>query len=138
MNSESLVALVLVNRPVTDVWEYWTQPSHIMQWHVPTDEWQCTAAENNLVTGGRFCIKMEPKKGTERFEYAGVYQQVVPFEMIAYSLNDGRKALVEFQQIDHNTIVRKRFEPELKTKIAVQTEFYQSVLNSFKNYVESQ
>ncbi|WP_114792228.1 SRPBCC domain-containing protein [Niabella yanshanensis] len=138
MSNQSLVALVLINRPVTEVWEYWTHAKHILQWNVPFDDWHCPEVENDLTAGGRFKFYMEKKDGSDGFEHTGVYDQVAPFEMIAYTLNDGRRAWIEFQQIDSNTIVRERFEPELHTAIELQKEFCQSVLNRFKNYVEQQ
>jgi uncharacterized protein YndB with AHSA1/START domain len=138
MGHQSLIALVLINRPVTEVWEYWTHAEHIMQWNVPFDDWHCPEVENDLISGGRFKFFMEKKDGSEGFEHAGTYNQVTPFEMISYTLNDGRQSWIEFQQIDSNTIVRERFEPELQTAIELQKEFCQSVLNRFKNYVEQQ
>jgi uncharacterized protein YndB with AHSA1/START domain len=138
MNSESLIALVLIGKPVTEVWAYWTLPEHIRQWNIPFNDWHCPVAENNLVAGGRFRFQMERKDGREGFDHTGTYTQVIPFEMIAYTLDDNRKTLIEFQQIDHNTIVRERFEPEVGTGTAMQQEFCQSVLNRFKNYVEQQ
>ena len=136
MGHQSLIALVLINRPVTEVWKYWTDAEHIMQWNVPFDDWHCPAVENDVKTGGRFRFYMEKKDGSEGFEHTGIYSQVTPFEMITYTLNDGRQSWIEFQQIDSNTIVRERFEPELHTAIELQKEFCQSVLNRFKNYVE--
>ncbi len=138
MGHQSLIALVLINRPVTQVWEYWTQAEHLMQWNVPFDDWHCPVVENDVTAGGHFKFYMERKDGSEGFEHTGVYDQVIPFEMIAYTLSDGRRSWIEFQQIDSNTIVRERFEPELHTAIELQKEFCQSVLNRFKNYVEQQ
>lgn len=138
MHYQSLVALVLINRPASEVWEYWTQPEHIRQWNSPFDDWHCPAVENDMVEGGRFRFYMERKDGSEGFEHSGVYNQIIPFEMIAYTLSDGRQACIEFQQIDNNTIVRERFEPTLSIATEVQTEFCQLVLNRFKNYAEKQ
>ena len=138
MGQQSLIALVLINRPVTEVWDYWIRPAHIKQWNIPFDDWHCPVAENDVTTGGRFRFYMEKKDGSEGFEHTGIYNEVTPFEMITYTLNDGRQSWIEFQQIDSNTIVRERFEPELHTAIELQKEFCQSVLNRFKNYVEQQ
>ncbi|MCH5715221.1 SRPBCC domain-containing protein [Niabella hibiscisoli] len=138
MDTESLIAWVLIGRPVSNVWEYWTEAEHIRQWNIPFDEWHCPEVDNELAAGAGFRFKMERKDGSEGFEHAGIYKQVVPFEIIAYTLNDGRKALVEFQQIDDNTIVRERFEPAPGIAIEIQKQFCQSVLNRFKNYVEQQ
>lgn len=136
MGNQSLVALVLVNRPVAKVWECWTQTEHVRQWNLPFDDWHCPEAEIDLIPCGRFRFYMERKDGNEGFEHAGVYNQVIPFELIAYTLIDGRQSWIEFQQIDHNTIVRERFEPELHTAIKMQEDFCQAVLNRFKKYVE--
>jgi|SRR5690606_30334578 len=138
MYDPGVIALILVSRPVTSVWTYWTLPGHIMQWHIPFDDWHCPGAENDLTEGGRFRFQMERKDGKAGFEHAGIYVTIVPFEMLVYTLHDRRKTVVEFQQIDDNTIVRERFVSEPGTIIEGQQAFYQSLLNRFKKYAEQQ
>lgn len=132
----TIAATVLVEKPVEVVWAKWTHPADIMQWNIPFDNWQCPSAENDVSIGGRFFFRMESKDGKEGFDHKGKYDNVIPFERIEYVGDDGRKSVIEFQQIDENTIVRESFEPEMQTPVHIQLEFCQSVLNRFKKYVE--
>ena len=79
---------------------------------------------------------MESKDTKEGFDYKGKYSNVIPLEYIESIQEDGRKSVIEFQQIDNNTIIRETFEPEAQTPLDMQEAFCQSVLNRFKQYTE--
>ncbi|MFT3747522.1 MAG: SRPBCC domain-containing protein [Agriterribacter sp.] len=136
MKPGNLVATVLVGRPLDIVWEKWITPADIKQWNIPFDNWCCPIVENKVEDGGRFFFRMETKDGREGFDHKGKYDEVIPLQYIKYTQDDGRKSVIEFQQIDQNTIVRESFEPEKLVPNEMQQEFCQSVLQRFKEYVE--
>ena len=36
-----------INAPVEKVWQYWTEPKHIVQWNNASDDWHTPQAEND-------------------------------------------------------------------------------------------
>lgn len=136
MEPGRIVVNILVQKPVEAVWKTWTTPQDIMQWNIPFANWHCPEVMNDVRDGGKFCFTMQAKDGKEGFDHAGVYDRVIPYELIAYTQEDGRKSTIEFQQIDQNTIVRESFEPEKLVPVDVQQQFCQSVLQRFKEYAE--
>lgn len=137
MKSSGLIASVLVEAPLNMVWEKWITPGDIEQWNIPSDSWRCFNVFSDFTENGLFYYTMETKDGKERIENKSIYNQIIPYELIEYMLDDGRKSLVEFQQIDHNTIIRETFDPERKTPLNVQQDFCRLVLERFKKYVEA-
>lgn len=136
MKPGNVVATVLVGRTLDIVWKNWITPEDIKKWNIPFDNWCCPVVENEVKEGGRFFFRMETKDGREGFDHKGKYDEVMPLQYIKYTQDDGRKSVIEFQQIDRNTIVRESFEPEKLVPDEVQQEFCQSVLQRFKTYVE--
>lgn len=137
MEEEYLVATVLISRPAATVWDHWTRPEAIRRWNIPFENWHCPYVENNMEEGGRFFFRMEFLNGSDGFDHKGRYIRIIPGEYIEYLQDNGKHTIIEFQQIDGNTILREQFEPEANTPLEMQQSFCQSVLERFKNYVES-
>lgn len=137
MNNNTLAAIVLVEKPLAEVWEMWITPSHITRWNIPFDNWRCPLAENDLMEHGKFLYRMESCNGEDGFDHKGQYTRIIPGRLIECMLEDGRRSCVEFQQIDQNTIVRESFEPEPGVPADMQQQFSQLVLERFKEYAES-
>ncbi len=123
--------------PVADCWEAWTMPADIMQWNNPSDDWRTPKVEIDLKNGGRFLYRMELKDGSFGFDHSGNYDKVIVNELIEYTVSDGRKSIITFQENANGTTLTETFEPEAETPVDVQKTFVQGVLNNFKNYVES-
>lgn len=137
MKPERIVLNILVHKPVHDVWKKWITPADIQMWNVPSDNWCCKNVSDNFIEGGTFYFKMETKDGKISFEHRSKYDVIVPYELIGYTLEDSRRSVIEFQQIDESTIVRESFEPEAETEPDEQKKFCQAVLNNFKKYTEA-
>ncbi|WP_104382429.1 SRPBCC domain-containing protein [Sphingobacterium sp. HMA12] len=132
----TLVSVVLVERPIEDVWKHWTFTGSIKQWNIPFDDWHCPLVTNDFREGGQFNFRMERMEDGAGFDYCGVYNRIIPLEYIE-STSAGRNCIVEFQAIDNNTIIRETFEPDTKTPLDLQQKFTDSVLTNFKKFVES-
>src|ERR1700760_704967 len=94
MNTEkpiSLTAEVEINAHIEKVWELWTNPDHIKQWNNMSDEWHTPKVENDLRPDGRFLYVMAKKDGSFSFDFTGAYDAVKTYELISYTLDDGRK-----------------------------------------------
>jgi len=132
----SLVAATEVSVPVEKVWELWTTPAHIMQWNKLSDDWHNTKIENDLQAGGRFLFAMGLKNGTFSFDFCGTYNQVKPNELIAYTLDDGRKSTITFNA-GPPVKITEAFEANQTDPVDMQLQFCQAVLDRFKKYAES-
>lgn len=123
--------------PLEKVWECWTLTSHITQWNNASDDWHTPFAENDLWIGGKFLYRMEAKDGSMGFDFWGIYDEVKEQQLIAYTMGDGRKATISFSAAGDTTKVVESFEADNMNSIDLQRLGWQSILDNFKKYTES-
>ena len=126
-----------VKAPVEKVWKYWTTPTHITKWSYASDDWHTPFAENDLKVGGKFLSRMEAKDGSVGFDFGGVYDKVKTNELIEYTMDDGRKVVINFTAKDNETRVVVTFDTENTNPIEMQRNGWQAISNNFKKYVET-
>jgi len=126
-----------LNAPVEKVWEFWTTPEHITQWNNASDDWHTPFAENDLRVGGKFLSRMAARDGSFSFDFSGVYDEVKTHELIAYTLGDDRKVIINFTGNGSETKVVETFEAEDTNSIEVQRGGWQAILDNFKKYAET-
>ena len=126
----------LINAPVEKTWDAYTKPECITQWNHASDDWHCPKAQNDVRTGGAFSFRMEAKDGSAGFDFAGVYDEVVPLEKIAYTFG-GRQAEIRFSAEGDGTLVRVTFDPESENPIEMQRGGWQAILDNFKKFTEN-
>ena len=80
---------------------------------------------------------MEAKNGSSGFDFEGVYTEITLHKGYTYELEDGRKIIVTFEEVDGGVIVREDFDPETESTIEQQQYGWQSILDNFKKYSES-
>lgn len=136
MNKEITVEAE-INAPIEKIWKYYTETNHITKWNNASSDWHTPWAKNDLKVGGNFTYRMESKETSEGFEFGGKYTEVKNHEIIAYTMADGRKAKIEFKQVGNKTHVKVTFDAEKENTIEMQRDGWQSILNNFKKYVES-
>ena len=125
-----------INATPAKVWEYWTEPKHIMKWNTASDDWHCPYAENDLRENGKFKSTMSSRDGKTSFDFEGVYSLVKNQEAIHYKMADGREVQVSFTTIGKTVTVTETFEAENENSIELQRNGWQSILNNFKQHVE--
>jgi uncharacterized protein YndB with AHSA1/START domain len=125
-----------VHAPVEKVWKYWTEPTHIKKWNNASDDWHTPVAENDLRAGGKFLSRMEAKDGSFGFDFGGIYDEVKLHEVIAYTLDDGRKVKITFKGQENETEVIETFDAETMNPIEFQQQGWQAILDNFKKYAE--
>jgi uncharacterized protein YndB with AHSA1/START domain len=125
-----------INAPVNKVWQYWSLPQHIIRWSNASDDWHTPRAENDLRVGGKFLSRMEAKDGSVGFDFGGVYDEVKENEVIAYTMDDGRKVVINFTKDGDKTNVVETFDAESMNSIELQRGGWQAILDNFKKYVE--
>lgn len=136
-NKTKITIEATINAPIKKVWEYWTLPQHIIQWNAASDDWHCPSATNDLRPGGKFTSRMEAKDGNFGFDFEGIYNEVETHKLIAYSLEDGRTVRTEFSEINTKTVIKTVFDAENENPVEMQRDGWQSILNNFKHYTES-
>jgi len=123
--------------PIERVWTFYTDPAHIIAWNSPSDDWHTPKAINDLKVGGVFNVRMEAKDGSQGFDFRGTYDEVVLHKVIRYSMDDGRRVSVAFDDSSGSTHISVTFEPETQNPIEVQRGGWQAILDNFKSYVQT-
>ncbi|WP_343604421.1 SRPBCC family protein [Fluviicola sp.] len=137
MENVQLTVRSKVNAPVDKVWDYWNAPEHITQWNSASPDWHTPKSENDLQVGGRFTARMEAKDGSFGFDFGGVYDEVVHHELIAYTMDDGRKTRISFITDGNVTEVVETFDAEGQNPVEMQQAGWQAILDNFKRYTEA-
>lgn len=119
------------------VWNYYTFPEHITNWNFASTDWHCPKAENDLRVGGNYKARMEAKDGSWGFDFEAIYDAVVEHKNFIYTMGDGRKASVDFENFGDKTRVIVAFDAEKENSEEMQRNGWQAILNNFKKYVEN-
>ncbi|WP_346917226.1 SRPBCC family protein [Clostridium sp.] len=136
MGNEKISIETVVNKPIDQVWTLWTLPQHIMAWNNASADWYTPSAENDLRVGGAFNYKMAARDGSFRFDFGGIYDEVICGEKIAYTLGDGRKVVVEFAAVGEGIKILETFEIEESNSLEMQKAGWQAILDNFRHYAE--
>jgi len=119
------------------VWSIWTNPDHIIKWNNASDDWHTPTAENDLRVGGKFTYRMEAKDGSVGFAFSGVYEEVDTNARIVYRLEDERKVVITFEEVEGGVKVTETFDPDETNSVELQQTGWQAILDNFKKYAEA-
>lgn len=128
---------VSINAPLKEVWEKYTSVDGIKHWSFASDDWAAEGIENDLRVGGSIKNRNFAKDGSAEFVFGGTYTEVVPEKRLSYTLGDGRKVEVDFEEVGRQTVLRQRFDPENQNPEEMQKQGWQAYLDNFKKYAES-
>jgi uncharacterized protein YndB with AHSA1/START domain len=126
-----------INKDIKTVWNNYTKPEHITGWNFANDDWCCPSAENDLRVGGKYSARMEAKDGSFGFDFETTYDEIIPYQLIRYTMADGRKASILFSENNYTTTVTINFEAETINSDDLQRQGWQAILNNFKSYTET-
>ena len=136
METTKITVEAIINADKKKVWDYYTNPKHIIKWNFADPSWHCPSAKNDLRVGGIYCARMEAKDGSFGFDFEATYKELVPGEKFTYQMGD-REASVRFNNLANKTEVVVTFDAEKINPIEMQKGGWQAILNNFKNYTES-
>ncbi|ASS47959.1 MAG: polyketide cyclase [Candidatus Fluviicola riflensis] len=125
-----------VDASLEKVWDYWTDPKHIVNWNTASPDWHTPRATNDVKVGGELFCRMEAKDGSFGFDLKGTYTVVEPHKQLDYVMEDGRKVGVSFSDVDGKTRIEEYFEAENQNSVELQKTGWQAIMDSFKNYTE--
>lgn len=134
--SNSIIVTATIDADSKKVWDYYVTPKHIVNWNFADPTWHCPKAENDMRVGGRYFARMEAKDGSFGFDFEAIYSEIINGKEFTYQFG-GRTANVKFKALNNQTEVIVTFEPEDENPIEMQKDGWQSILNNFKSYVES-
>ena len=134
---EKITVQTNINAPISKVWDAFTDPEAIMKWNAAAPDWHSPRAINDLRVGGEFNYRMEAKNGSEGFDFTGTYTVVQPQKLIEYAMEGGRQVSVRFGEAGEETKVTTMFDPENENPPEFQRQGWQSILDNFKQYVET-
>lgn len=127
----------IVKAPIEKVWECWTTPEHIVKWYHASEDWYVPRAENDLRIDGKFSTIMSSTDGEQSFDFNGIYTIVDEFKKIAYTIEGGRKVVIEFTQSPEGVKVTESFEPENVYPEELQKQGWQSIFREFEKHTEN-
>ncbi len=125
-----------INATLEKVWEFWTNPKHIINWNFAGNDWHCPKAENSLQVGKKFNYRMESKDGLTGFDFEAEYTKITNFETIEYKMEDDRKVIVSFEKEENSILITEKFDPENENSLEMQQQGWQMILDNFKKYVD--
>ena len=134
---KSITVEATLNAPVKKVWEFWTDPKHIIHWNQASHNWHTPKAENDLRVGGKFLLRMEARDGNFGFDFGGFYDEIKIHKLISYTLDDGRKVKITFNENKNETKMVETFQAESTNSREKQHKGWQAILDNFKHYVET-
>jgi uncharacterized protein YndB with AHSA1/START domain len=123
--------------PIDKVWNYFTEPAHIVNWNFAAPTWHCPKAENDLKVDGNFSYTMAAKDNSHSFNFNGIYTKVEPEIFISYAIEGGRNVNVYFIDMGGYVKIIENFEPENENSFELQQAGWQAILDNFKQYVEN-
>ena len=131
------VSTTIKNKTIAEVWDYFTNPKHVINWNHAGDDWHCPKAENNLEVGKSFTYTMAAINGEMSFDFTGIYTEIEHLSKISYILADDRKIFVTFKETKEGIEVVEKFDPETENSEELQQTGWQMILDNFKKYIEN-
>ena len=135
--SNKITVDATINANTQKAWDYYTKPEHITKWNFADPSWHCPKAENDMKVGGKYSARMEARDGSFGFDFKATYNDIVPGKSFTYTMPDGRVVVVDFVPNGDKTNLKIAFDAESQNPVEMQKAGWQSILNNFKDYVES-
>lgn len=137
MSNAKITVQATINAETIKVWDYYTNPNHIIHWNFADPSWHCPSAENDMRVGGTYKARMEARDGSFGFDFEAVYTEIIDGKEFSYGFGE-RNATVQFTDLGNQTTeLVISFDPETENPIELQKSGWQSILNNFKNYTEN-
>lgn len=134
--THKITVTATIHAQLKKVWNYYTQPTHIVNWNFADPSWHCPSATNDMRTGGTYKARMEAKDGSYGFDFEATYVSINEDENFSYEFG-GRLCTVSFESAGTSTLIVVQFDPESENPADMQQAGWQAILNNFKKYTEA-
>lgn len=125
-----------VKSTIEKVWESWNNEEHIVNWCSWHPDWHTTKAKNDLKVWWRFYSRMDAKDGSQWFDFEWTYTKVEEYKEIDYVMDDKREVKIIFEKNKDKIKITETFDAESINSLEMQREWWQNILNNFKNYTQ--
>lgn len=133
---EKITVTAEIFADISKVYEYYTNPIHVINWNFASPDWYAPAAKNELKEGGKFCYTMAARDESFSFDFSGTFIKLIDNQLIEIVLDDDRTMSLNFTAIEKGTLLEETFEPETENSIDLQRGGWQAILDNFKKYCE--
>jgi uncharacterized protein YndB with AHSA1/START domain len=116
----------ILNAPRELVWQAFTDPKHLEKWWGPTG-FTTTTKEFSFAIGGSWRHVMRGPDGTE-YPNESIFEEIVPYERIAYSHGGGAEAGANDAQFDATITLEDLGE---KTRVILHSVFPSQAARDF-------
>jgi uncharacterized protein YndB with AHSA1/START domain len=121
----------------SQVFESYLNPKDNQRWQNAGGGWSTGFVNIDAQNGGRFEAEFKAADGVNDFVFGGTFDQIIPNQKINYTMDDGRKSEVLFEEISPNqTKVSINFEAENQNSAELQQQGWNQILVNFKTFVE--
>ena len=135
--SQKISIHATINADIKKVWDYYTQPNHIINWNFADPSWHCPSVTNDMKIGGKYIGRMEARDGSFGFDFEAVYNNIDDGKSFDYTSPDNRNIALSLESKGNHTELNIIFDAENENPIELQKNGWQAILNNFKNYIES-
>lgn len=126
-----------IRAPIERVWTCWNNPEHIIHWSHASEDWTTPFAENDLRVGGLLRVGYGSPDGLNDFTFEGSYTAVEPNKLIEYTIADGRRVRISFEETAAGIRVVETFDAENENSAELQRAGWGAILENFRKYTES-
>jgi uncharacterized protein YndB with AHSA1/START domain len=129
---------VWIQSSIENIWKHLLSPDSVKKWNAASPDWHTPRASVDLRVGGKFIYRMEARDGSMGFDLVGIFTSVEPLRSYNYTLEDGRTVAVSIMNTPAGVHVREVFQAENQNAPELQRAGWQSILDNFKRFVESE
>jgi len=126
-----------INAPVSKVWEIWNDPKAIVQWNPASDHWETSDENNKIKEGEKFYSRKKSDNENAKLDLEGTYDEVIHEDTIAYTMKDGQRVKIKFEDKGDATKVTTTFDADDNISEEAQKKSWQEILKSLNHYVEN-
>ena len=137
ISTPTVTSIATVQAPIANVWDFHTNPVHILNWMNLNAEYNLTLVEYSFINKGLYNYTFSPIHNTPvlGFYFSGNFSNLVLNESITYNFVGGFSLNVTFNVLGEN--VEMIYSLEYKTTAPSEsiTNFFNNLLNNFSTYV---
>jgi uncharacterized protein YndB with AHSA1/START domain len=136
-NRMTIMVSTTVRSEIEKVWFFWNEVKHIKQWYFDAVYEQVLLLENKFELFGNLKIMGSTSDNSIHTNINGVYTKIIEYQIIEYVLKDSREVQTQFYQRHEKVNIIQTFEVDNLNAMSSQQANWQSRLNRFRDYVQT-
>mgnify|MGYP003403404000 CR=1 FL=1 len=136
MSNKSAVKIQrVINATIERVFEAFTTPEYLTQWHHAAGGWQTPYAEVDPIVGGKLKIAYAGPDGNVEFELEAVFTKFEKPNELAYTFGD-RTVEVNFEKVNQQTKINLSIDTENENEREMQLAGWTQHIDNLENHLE--